>query len=162
MMNKKGFTLVELMVVVTIIPVLMGIAIPMYNADVNRRSLQEAVDTLGAIRDGVVSYAADNGVPPPSCADWSDILNYIGVQCPLSLGPAGGRKWVYRTIDNTSGGAADGTYVVRATGGLAGDIGSVLEAVVVYCVGTWDAGNGVFTDWAWGSPDARVDSWLPD
>ena len=163
MMNKKGFTLVELMVVGAIIPVLAGIAIPMYNADVNRRSLQEAVDTSGAIRDGVCSYAADNGAPPATCANCQEILNNIGIQCPLSLGPGGGRKWFYATIDGTSGGMQVGDYTVRALGGVAGNIGPTLEGVLVLCIGTWDPVNSVFTQWRWECPNnATVAGWLPD
>jgi len=161
-MNKKGFTLVELMVVVAIIPVLAGIAIPMYNADVNRRSLQEAVDTLGAIRDGVCSYAAENGVPPLNLTE-EQILATLGVQVPQSLGPAGGRKWFYATIDGTNGGTQVGDYSVRALGGAAGNIGPTLEGVLVLCIGTWDPVNSVFTQWRWECPNnATVAGWLPD
>jgi len=98
MRNTKGFTLVELMIVVAIIAVLAGIAIPMYSANVNKAKLQEAVDTLGAIKDEVCSFAAETGAPPPDLAD-NQILARLGVQVPQSLGPAGGRKWWYRTQD---------------------------------------------------------------
>ena len=162
MMNKKGFTLVELMVVGAIIPVLAGIAIPMYNADVNRRSLQEAVDTSGAIRDGVCSYAADNGAPPATCANCQEILNNIGIQCPLSLGPAGGRKWFYATIDGTNGGTQFGDYSVRALGGAAGNIGPTLAAEWVQFIGAWDPVNSEFTSWRWECSSPTVAGWLPD
>ena len=98
MRNTKGFTLVELMIVVAIIAVLAGIAIPMYSANVNKTKLQEAVDTLGAIKDEVCSFAGETGVPPPDLAD-HQIIASLGVQVPQSLGPAGGRKWWYRAQD---------------------------------------------------------------
>jgi type IV pilus assembly protein PilA len=158
--NKKGFTLIELMIVVAIIGILAAIAIPMYNANVNKAKLQEATDTLGAMKDEVANIAADAGVPPVAGGD-ATILTNLGVQVPQSLGPAGGRKWWYATVDNTTGGTVDGTYIVRATGGAAGDIGSVLATVQVNVVGTWVAANGVFTVWTWSSPNPRVDAWLP-
>jgi prepilin-type N-terminal cleavage/methylation domain-containing protein len=98
MRKKKGFTLIELMIVVAIIAILAGIGIPMYNTNVNKTKLQEAVDTLGAIKDEVCSFAAATGAPPPDLAD-DQILDDLGVQVPQSLGPAGGRKWWYRTRD---------------------------------------------------------------
>jgi prepilin-type N-terminal cleavage/methylation domain-containing protein len=98
MKNEKGFTLIELMIVVAIISVLAGIAIPMYNANVNKSKLQEAVDTLGAIKDEISRVAAETGTPPPDLAE-NQILATLGVQVPLSLGSAGGRKWSYRTQD---------------------------------------------------------------
>jgi len=91
MSNKKGFTLIELMIVVAIIGVLAGIAIPMYSAKVNKSKLQEAVDTLGAIKDEVCNFVADNDALPPNLAD-NQMLTTLGVQVPQSLGPAGNRK----------------------------------------------------------------------
>ena len=98
MRKKKGFTLIELMIVVAIIGLLAGIGIPMYSANVNKAKLEEAVDTLGAIKDEVCSLAAESGAPPPDLAD-NQILADLGVQVPQSLGPAGGRKWGYSTED---------------------------------------------------------------
>ncbi len=158
--NKKGFTLIELMIVVAIIGILAAIAIPMYNANVNKAKLQEATDTLGALKDEVANIAADLGTPPLPSGDGAILAN-LGVQCPHSLGAAGGRKWWYSTVDGTTGGTADGIYTVRAVGGAAGDIGSVLAGVQVNCEGAWVAANGVFTAWAWSSPNARVNGWLP-
>ncbi len=160
--NKKGFTLIELMIVVAIIGILAAIAIPMYNANVNKAKLQEATDTLGAIKDEVANFSSDQGGPPGSLAE-PGILTTLGVQVPESVGQAGagGRKWIYATVDNTNLGANDGTYVVRATGGAAADIGSVLANEVVRVTGTWVSANGVFTVWNWSASAGIKTSWLP-
>ncbi len=165
MRNKKGFTLIELMIVVAIIGILAAIAIPMYTANVNKAKLQEATDCLGAVKDEVANYVSDMGAMP----DWPigsgntnlnevGILNGLGVQVPLSPGAAGGRKWTYRTLDNTAGG---GTYDIRAVGGAQGDIGSVLTGQWVEVNGTFLPATGVFTMWTWSSSAGIKVSWLP-
>ncbi len=163
--NKKGFTLIELMIVVAIIGILAAIAIPMYNSNVNKAKLQEATDTLGAIKDEVANYASDIGAPPPSLGLETglplSILATLGVAVPQSMGAGGNRKWMYTTVDNTAGGTAVGTYDVVATAGASADIGSVLATHWVATQGMWDPANGVFTNWAWLSDDGTIQGWLP-
>ncbi len=163
--NKKGFTLIELMIVVAIIGILAAIAIPMYTANMNKARLQEATDAIGAIKDEVCNYASDFGAPPGTLGGQAQILSTLGVQVPLSRGGTlaapGGYKWTYSTTDNTGGGAANGTYVIRAVGGATADIGSVLSGQTVRIQGNWIANQGVFTDWQWGSTGNISQSWLP-
>ena len=62
-MNKqqKGFTLIELMIVVAIIAILAAIAIPQYNDYTARSQLSEAVVLLGGLKTPIgESFANDN------------------------------------------------------------------------------------------------------
>jgi len=67
--NEKGFTLVELMVVVVIIGVLVAIAIPVYN-NVQGTAQQNACDATVRTLNGASSmYNANTGAFPTSVAD---------------------------------------------------------------------------------------------
>lgn len=58
MFSKKGFTLVELLMVVIIIGVLVTIAIPNYTRAVERSKGSKAKGTLDAIRKAELQYRA--------------------------------------------------------------------------------------------------------
>lgn len=61
MLNRKGFTLIELMIVVAIIGILAVVAIPGYMAYIASSKTSEAKDNLKSIADGAASYfEADN------------------------------------------------------------------------------------------------------
>ena len=61
LMNKRGFTLIELIVVIVIIGVLAAIAAPMMQGNVARAKKSEAVAALGAIRTAERCYYVDSG-----------------------------------------------------------------------------------------------------
>jgi type II secretory pathway pseudopilin PulG len=140
-----------------LVGILAAVVSPMLNANVNKAKLQEATDTLDAIKYEVADYVSEVGAGTGNLNE-AEILTILGVQVPLSTGTGGGRKWTYRIVDATGGG---GTYNVRATGGAAGDIGSVLAGQWVEVRGTWNPANGVFTSWYWFSSAGVRASWLP-
>ena len=62
MQNQKGFTLVELMVVVVILGILVAIAVPVYS-NVTKQANQKAVESNLRIIDGaVMQYQASEGL----------------------------------------------------------------------------------------------------
>ena len=68
MIKQKGFTLIELMVVVAIIGVLSAIAIPQYQNYVARAQVAEGFSLLGSGKMAVAEYYNENGSFPANNA----------------------------------------------------------------------------------------------
>jgi type IV pilus assembly protein PilE len=59
--SEKGFTLIELMIVVIVIGVLAAVAIPMYSIVPGRSKSTESVAALGLVRTSMRVYYAEHG-----------------------------------------------------------------------------------------------------
>ena len=56
-LSMKGFTLIEMLVVVLIIGILAGIALPQYELAVEKSKVAEAMSLMGPISEGIDIYA---------------------------------------------------------------------------------------------------------
>lgn len=69
MLNKQGFTLIELVTAVMIIAVLTAIAVPQYRASVQRAEATEALINLRTIFESAVRYKSQTGSTPTKVAE---------------------------------------------------------------------------------------------
>lgn len=96
----KGFTLVELMIVVAIVGILSIVALPAYTDYIMRGKIPDATSNLAATRVQMEQYFQDNrnyGTAPGAC----------GVTMPTSS---------YFTFSCTGTGTPLTTYTITATG----------------------------------------------
>jgi type IV pilus assembly protein PilA len=59
--NQKGFTLIELMIVIAIIGILAAVAIPQYTDYMKRSQVSEAILLLSGAKTPLLEYYAGNG-----------------------------------------------------------------------------------------------------
>ncbi len=82
MEKRKGFTLVELMVVILIVGILAAVSVPILRGRIEQSKWTEGVAAAGAIRTAVRAKFAED---PGTVGDWSDqavsgVLTDLGFQ----------------------------------------------------------------------------------
>jgi len=137
--NRKGFTLVELMVVVIIVLVLAGIAVPVYIHYIQEGKKSEGYATIDAIVSGGLVYFQKNGTYSGGTID-----NFLARD----------------DVDNATyfnyalGTLSDAGFVVTATVNNAIDDWGPSGATITWThvgadVNSGDAGTGTFAEDGW-------------
>jgi len=113
---KKGFTLLELLIVVIIVAVLASFAIPQYLTSVEKGKVAKAKNALSLIAKAEKMYRAEMDV---YCTSQTALNNYVDFQAQTAADP----DWAY-----TIPAAGASSFQVRATrsaGRYAGAAGQV-------------------------------------
>ncbi|TWT40142.1 type II secretion system protein [Botrimarina hoheduenensis] len=129
MSRRKGFTLVELVVVIMILGILAGVAAPKLLNTSGQATDNGLRQTLSVVRDAIELYAAQNGGALPDCtstgADFRAALEpYLRGAFPVA--PVGTNKdedvtpttGATTTADNATGwmfNTTNGTFICNST-----------------------------------------------
>ncbi|MHB8783823.1 MAG: type IV pilin protein [Desulfobacteria bacterium] len=151
MQSKKGFTLIELMIVVAIIGILAAIAIPNFLKFQAKSKMSEAKTNLGAIYTGQIAYFGEQ--------------NSYGSFASINWSPSGTPRyhfsltgWADNDVNNRGALIANAPVPTSWTANLNNALDSNGTAVVPIAP-TWD--NAKFTAGAGGkiSTQAYSDGW---
>lgn len=99
---QKGFTLIELMIVVAIIGILAAIAIPAYQDFTIRAQVSEGMSLASSVKASIAEYFQDRGVFPP--------VGLVDLGMDAANPPSG------KYVDQITVGAGNGTITISYSG----------------------------------------------
>ena len=134
MKSRKGFTLIELMVVILIVGILAAVAIPIMRGRIDSAKWSEGRAGAGSIRTGARAFCAEKG--PTRTGVWAKV---IFADLGFAAGDLTGKY--FDDDDYAVAFTAYDTYTITVT---AGNLGAPADAPSVPAVVTLDQG-GTFT-----------------
>lgn len=111
---QKGFTLIELMIVVAIIGLLAAIAVPSYQDYTVRAQVTEALSLAASYKSGVVDYYSTTSAFPSNLTNIGSTTSgkYVG---SMVITSGGGAVSITATMGNSANPAIRGNTFIMAS-----------------------------------------------
>lgn len=123
--QRKGFTLIELMVVILIVGILAAVAVPILRGRIEQAKWSEGAATAGAVKTAVRAYYADDPVAAAALA--GQLVSAVEGTLGFTSGDLTGRYFTSANFTITSiDGNGNAVINVAAPAGLTGS--GVLDA----------------------------------
>lgn len=126
-MGKRGFTIIELLIVIAVIAILIGIALPRFKGMQDEGRIAQAKGELRTLQTAVESYYIHNNSAYPATTS-AALETALSTAVPNIIN--------YVPTDPFSGTSADYVYVMGGTGS---------KFYIIYSVGPAGNGSAVIT-----------------